>query len=497
VYRRGRAARRELSRASGGNEESCKNMSREAIGPAAGGAATQPPAARAARKPPRSRFVGAVLMYRKAVGRRGLAFVPHLAYEFFLRSPAGQRVCMRLSRGTQAAEYTRALPPGASAQNIVVRISIPKLPPFPLYDFTEHPPDMDGNGSAIVIATTRGGFAISQDLGRIWRPVRPKGYARHEFLHVKSLGRGEYLAQAVIPEWKHGARQVDTLVLDAAGEVRAANRIAGSPWHGCRAVDISGETLMFAEYPYEPQERAQQPCRVFRSRDRGRSWQIAFERPPNAIRHFHFLQARRGHAGEWWLSSGDEADESRLWVSRDDGDSWTDISSTFGSHVAVDGIRYPRSLFRLTDLVWLGEEAIWGTDHYMPGLGGTPRGGKVVRTQTEPPLTPHLVGTTRWPIRNIIDVGEFWILLTQGPFDLGAARDERRPGVYLMPKRPAPDGRTLFHLFDVEAYSPVPTGFTYSKASRKARGGVFFNGRSGTDVFPFGHKLLKWEVILS
>src|SRR5206468_7596444 len=104
----------------------------------------KPIKAKLARKPPRSPLAAAAGMYRVAVGKRGLAHVPRLAYEFLLRSPAGQRVCMRLASGRkQMQEYTVELPPGLPAHRLTMRIEIPKLPPSPFYEFTEHPVDAE------------------------------------------------------------------------------------------------------------------------------------------------------------------------------------------------------------------------------------------------------------------------------------------------------------------------------------------------------------------
>jgi len=287
------------------------------------------------------------------------------------------------------------------------------------------------------------------------------------------------------------------LVLNAAGELLAANRLIGSPWHGCRAIDVSGGTLMFAEYPYERPHRAKDACRVFRSRDRGRSWNIVFEQPPTAIRHFHFLQARPGDPREWWLTSGDLAEEVHIWISRDDGDNWTELAITPNQRMVADGVRYPRSLFCLTDLAWFGNEAVWGIDDVLRGNRGDTRGAKVLRMAGDPELTKQLVGTARFPIRNIVDVGKYWLFLTQGSLDPAANPEQRRPAVYLLTKRHRPGSPQLVHLFDVDTYSPIPTAFTYSKASRAARNGVFFTARSGTDLFPCGHRLLKWELTFS
>ena len=447
-----------------------------------------------AQRSARTAFGSAMQLFRNAVAKSGPGQIPRLASEFFLRSPAGQRLMMRLSGPARvhAREYRKSLPPGYPARHATVRISIPQLPPSPFLEFSDHPLEESGRGSKTVLATARGGFMVSEDCATSWRRIELKHHAAHEILHVRSIGRSEFLVQAILPQWKLAERYVDTLVVGAAGDVLAANRIAGSPWHGCRAVDMQGETLMFAEYPYESGGE-RRSCRVFRSRDRGRSWDIVFA--SDHVRHFHFLQARPGYPGEWWLTSGDEPRESRVWVSRDDGDSWQDVSQPQSETVRVDGVPYPRTVFRLTDLAWDGATAIWGTDHYMPSRNREPRGARVLQSPCEDTLAPSLVATVRWPIRNLVEVGDFYFLLSQGPNNLGASAAERRPGVFLMPRRAPPSGPGLVHLFDVEAYSAVPTGFTYSKASRARAYGVFFTSRSGTDVFPFGHKLLKWEVI--
>jgi hypothetical protein len=437
----------------------------------------------------------ATRLFQSAIAQTGPGRIPQLASEFFLRSPAGQQLFMRVagSKKVHSREYRAELPPGYPARHVAVRVGIPRLPPTPFLEFTDHPPDDAGGGSSTVIATAGSGFAISEDLGATWRPIRLKGYARHEILHVRALGQSEYLVQAVLPQWKKAERFVDTLVANAAGDVLAANRIAGSPWHSCRAVDLQGTTLMFAEYPFEWGD-ARQSCRVFRSRDRGRSWQIVFT--TDEVRHFHFLQARPGRPGEWWLTSGDAAHEARIWVSTDDGDSWRDVSHPEFDTVRIDDAPYPRTVFRLTDLVWNGQTAIWGTDHYLPRRNREPRGARMLKS-TGMPLEPALVATVRWPIRSIVEMDDFYVFLSQGPNDPGAPPAERRPGVFLMPKQPPPSGPAVVHLFDVEVHSAVPTGFTYSKASRAARNGVFFTSRSGTDVFPFGHKLLRWEMTFS
>ena len=440
-----------------------------------------------------SRLSRALRIYRNTVERGGIKQIPRLTAEFLARSSLGQRARMHLSGSALLAKkYRIDLPPGLSAKHVHVHIAIPALPSSPYYEFTEHPLERHGEASSIVLATTKGGFAISPDLGESWQPAHPRGYTKHEIVHAKYLGGTEYLLQAILPAWKRREALVDTIVVNAAGAVLAENRIAGSPWHGCRGVDMRGDTLMFAEYPYEtpgetPGQRRSR--RVFRSRDSGRSWQVVFEVPGATVRHFHFLQARPGRMGEWWLASGDYPEESHVWVSRDDGDTWQDESSPLAETVNIDGIPYTRSVFRLTDMAWFGDQVLWGTDQVLPRNKKSPRGARVFQSPANETLAPALVGTAQWEIRNVVDVGDFFVLLSQGPGKFSDDPGERRPNVFLVPK----DSPRLIHLLDVDVYSSVPTGFTYSKASRAAKDGVFFTSRSGTDVFPFGHKVLKWE----
>jgi hypothetical protein len=253
---------------------------------------------------------------------------------------------------------------------------------------------------------------------------------------------------------------------------------------------------MYAEYPFDSDDPSAQErfaSRVFRSRDRGRSWEIV--RSEGAIRHFHLLQARPGVPGEWWLTSGDEPQECHIWVSRDDGESWNSLTDGFGDSIAIGNVRFPRTLFRLTDLAWQGDDVIWGTDDCLRAAGKTRRGARVLRSSCAPALAPVIAGQTPWEIRSLIDLGNSFVFLTQGKARPESAHDEG-PGVFLMLKeRNAP--MELVHLFDVDVYSALRTGFTYSRASRAAKDGTFFTFRANTDAFAFGHKILKWEVTFS
>ncbi|MBV9570495.1 MAG: hypothetical protein JO056_04555 [Alphaproteobacteria bacterium] len=443
-------------------------------------------------------------LIRESAKRSGPFNLQAIGKDLLHGTSVGQDILFRLSRGAseQTREYTVQLPAGYPATAIRIRLTTPRLPPRPLLGFSDHVLDECGRPTDTVLAVTTGGFAVSHDLGHTWKIVRlrDRQLQQHQILHVKAIGNGELLAQAAAERWRPGLpHEIENLVLDLQGHVLATTRVTGSHWHGCRSVDRSGRTLMYAEYPFEDPagthaDRA--PSRAMRSRDRGRTWETVFLQQGTEIRHFHFLQARPGIPGEWWLTSGDSPMESRIWVSKDDGDHWEDLTSRFGDPVMIDGLNYPRTLFRLTDLVWEGDQVMWGTDDYLARNNFPFPGARIFRSPSGH-LSPKVAGKAKWQVRNIVDVEPFYIILTQGGLLTDVTPEERRPGVYLIPKTPIPGTPDMVHLFDVDGYSQTRTGFTYSRASRAAKDGIFFTYRAGTDVFPFGHKCLRWEVTFS
>jgi hypothetical protein len=397
-------------------------------------------------------------------------------------------------RGNRSREYSIALPAGYGHKRVVVRISVPAIPEHPHFAFAEHVMDRAGKPTRTVIATALGGFAISRDLAESWRFIPVSGREDHAFIHVYSLGNSEYLAQ-VKPAHLRSNRMtpVDLLIVDERGQVLSETLAQGPRWHSCRAVHMADGTLMYAEYPRNKENKVS-PSRVFRSRDRGRSWQVVFEQSPEQVRHFHFLQPRPGSVGEWWLTSGDAAHQSRIWVTQDDGDTWQDI--TANSSLTLEGATYPRSIFRLTDLVWNESQVIWGTDDVLAVLG-TEAGARVFRSQVGSPLVPRLAGRTKSPIRSMVEFGDFLIVLTQAFSQPPSTAGGNKPGVFLMPKDAATTAPGLTHLFDVENFDPRPgagKGFTYSMASRVALDGTFFTYRAPHQALPLPGHILKWAV---
>jgi len=124
-------------------------------------------------------------------------------------------------------------------------------------------------------------------------------------------------------------------------------------WLGNIGIDQSEQTniIMIAEYITEP---INDSTKVIRSIDGGKTWDVVLEKrglgyDPREIRHFHTCQVDP-YTDNWYVSSGDLPEESKLWVSYDNGDNWVDITDP--KPVVPIGFdpAYSGSLFRFTGM---------------------------------------------------------------------------------------------------------------------------------------------------
>lgn len=426
-------------------------------------------------------------------------FRPRASAEAGASGLGGSRRATGLTR-----EYAIDLPPEFGVTRAVVRLSVPQLPGGRIYSFSEHVRAADGSATDRAIACATGGFAISEDLGRSWRPVKLKGFGRFPLVHSRMLRDGEILLQAIDPDDPGIAPRQNTclLIADMEGNVLHRAKMPGALWHGPRSVDLRDGTLIYAEYTPNgvrnaPDSPPHWPSRVWRSRDFGRSWDIVREEPN--IRHFHFLQANPLRTKEWWLTSGDAGAESRIWKSADDGDTWIDQTDKFGPTVTIGDFHFSRRIFRLTDLAWTEDGIIWGSDDPLRNpirkSNGQPvrdmSGARMFRGDPASGAPPAILGICGPEVRNIVEVGDFHIVTTQSSHHFA---NKDAPRVFLMSKRAGEGSGGFHHLFDVERHAGGRTGFTYSRASRAAKDGVFFSFRPPTDVFRAQNRILKWQI---
>jgi SAM-dependent methyltransferase len=404
---------------------------------------------------------------------------------------------------TEAFEqvFTADVDPAFGFRRVTARLSVPSVPrEARSASFAEH-----RVGTAEVLAVMKGAVLVSPDLGRNWDVIRLGAVPELDFEHGFTTPAGDHLLQA-----KSAADARDRAPGAAGAEVLRFGRDwrlsarSGAPdwhqWHGSRAIDAAGGTIMWAEYPDNKakylagQEHLAVAPRVFRSRDGGTTWQEVFRQTGLAIRHFHTLVADPCVPGQWWLSSGDRPAESRVWLSRDDGDNWVDISDpapAVALHPDFQGSA--QAVFRFTD-IWLGEEeAIWGADDWLGDYRrvgeaeapGRPRiGARMFRARRGMKLAPRDAGWIGNPVRTITDLGPALLVTTEGK-----RASLPKPQVYLMGKA---EGAPLQEIFTIDVHREGGSGFTYSRASRSAQDGVFFSFRGGRDLSLLPTRLLRW-----
>ncbi|MBX7248810.1 MAG: hypothetical protein K1X35_07100 [Caulobacteraceae bacterium] len=384
----------------------------------------------------------------------------------------------------------------------VLKLSSPRIGPSGKIGFCHHPLNADGSPSRTVVAVADTSAYESHDLGETWKAYPLEGAEPVEHAFVTSTGHklvatfaaaspGDAHTRVVIrrysPDWKPAGEPLETV----------------SAWHGSCAIGEKDGVILFAEYPvnrgkYGNAEKLPltdqlvSDPRVFRSRDDGKTWDVCFQVSAEQVRHLHTVAPDPTRPRRWWLTSGDRAAEVFVWVSDDDGDTWRDITATETVGPLHRNCN-PRAVQRLTDQVFHDGWVIWGADDWLGNVGDWdngdhPRvGSRIFKARADGPWIPEEIGFCGPPIRSIVDVGPAWLFISEAK----AKAVTYRPESWLVFK----DELNRVHRFvQFDNWAEASTGFTYSRASRKALDGVFFSFRGVRDVFARGPRLLRWEI---
>lgn len=422
------------------------------------------------------------------------------------------------SRGASGGVRTCSIPvdPDLGCKRVVVELSVPTLPGTGApVRFAEHV-QQDGRPTDTVIALSRGAAVVSEDLGENWERVPVPELGDVTFRNAFTTASGTHLLQGDTspdgePATRHGYAPV--ALLDSNWQLVDCADPGFSIWHGSRSIDEAGGTIIYAEYPTNaarpilpsgepgPAPSGLAPLRdscLLRSTDGGRSWRTVLRHGWQTIRHFHTVAADPWRGGRWWASSGDGPHQCRVWESLDDGVSWDQLPV----ELPVDELhpsleQTAQSILRHTDVVVRETDLIWGSDDLLgeAHLGDAAveverrAGARLFTSPKERPWKPRSIGYVGDAVRSLVDVGPGYLVLTQAKGALGF-----RPRVFLLWKQ-EPFGLTpLFTVDNFRGSSPA-TGFTYSRASREAKDGVFFTHRSAADVFDGGAGMLRWRVL--
>jgi hypothetical protein len=309
-------------------------------------------------------------------------------------------------------------------------------------DFYDHRVDKDTN--LLLVRNARDGYLYySTDMARSWVKVPDSARIRWR--------KGFVTEQKNLLLWD-GQK---IYLLDLNGKNLAIRDDAPWMWHGSEGIGQRGSTILYAEYSV----REAKMHRVWRSEDAGRTWKVVFRQFTDMsdtpqIKHFHLVQPDPYHPGHWYLSSGDMPPHCRVWLSKDDGKTWTEVTDP-----------HPRgtdsqSVHRFTMLLFRKDYLYWATDD-------TPLHGRAVvaRARRGEPVKVQVIGMLGdESIRNTVvtDCGLVCISEAKNPKSAGAnvylfTADRQAIPVGIIPR---PDPKYM-------------TGFTVSLGSKVAVNGEF------------------------
>lgn len=370
-----------------------------------------------------------------------------------------------------------------------------------------------------VILTGRSMIVESRDNGDTWDVIRLSSVEKRRLYNCFTMDNGHHIVQALpekddtYPSTHTDVKKATLFLFDEHWNLLSTDDQPTAQWHGRASIDQSGNTIMFAEYHYNPYKYIDpykddekmwmplmEPNRVFRSRDGGKTWNVVFEAPRGFVRHLHTLQADPFLKGAWWLSSGDRSEESRVWRSDDDGDTWVDVTDT---HPDIDLPKMyttrKQAAFRYTDIIITKDQLIWGADDLLgDALESGPEfpqnlraGSRIYSTPKSNPLKITELAYIGHPVRSIVDVGPAYIVITES----------NRQYYPLTPQVVAlfKDNMTQpIEIARIDNFQNKKTAFSSSKASKSAVKGRFFSYRYPTDVFKDVRPcVLQWDIAFS
>ena len=415
---------------------------------------------------------------------------------------SGRRPTQATALGSSVRSKEYSIPirqPGFPFGHVTATLSIPVVDDNPksIVRFSEHVGEQ-GTGGATerVIACSVGGYYVSDDLGVNWRWIPVKGFEKVRFVNSVSLPDGTVCLQSkgLSPKLPRDEQPHAGLIVTLAsdGTIRTATAPSVNQWHGSSSVDFRDGVLLFCDYALNAPRGSSTdderfPSAVWRSVDFGGSWKKVLECSGEEIRHFHTVRADPFASGTWYLTSGDLPSEINIFVSHDHGQSWRRQFEPSGDA--------SMARFRMTDMAFTAEGMIWGSDdilgsptkmnHDLPLAGRS--GARMFFAPRNDIGRPIDIGYLGQAVRSIVDLGVCWLVITQGSI----YQTFTRPAVFLLTKQKP---YAVQHLFDVDNYSDLVTGFTYSCASRAAKDGTFFTVRGAKDVFDAPFNILKWRV---
>jgi len=229
-----------------------------------------------------------------------------------------------------------------------------------------------------------------------------------------TLSNGSYLLST---QDKNG---IHTLVL--VGEdlkILKEQKVGLTSWHSQSSIAEANGVIIYGEYNV-----AKHPTKVslYRSKDMGYSWEEVFVlNAPDEMRHWHTLQYDE-YNNSWLATSGDTPQQSRWFISKDDGKNWNEITDK----KFIEKINREKSLsaHRTTYVNIEKDKYLWATDDLMGNVrdffilenGERKTASKLYMSKKTKPLKVQKLTPLGIHIRSMIDIGSGYILFSEGKY---------------------------------------------------------------------------------
>ena len=247
-------------------------------------------------------------------------------------------------------------------------------------------------------------------------------------------------------------------------------------WLGSWSIAEYNHVIIYGEYTCNVVDSLY----VWRSDDDGDHWKRGFSQSSrgakgNNIRHFHTAQPDPYFPGTWYLSSGDEQEECKIWKSEDDGISWINVTDPDPEGTDINKVH------RYTAISFDENYLYWGTDDKMDGSS------KFVRAERTEPLTVQVINTLGNLERCLIPTPDGLVFISE--------RDAIVNGKLLdFTIHISPDEFNIEELYRISDNDSAKTAFSYSHSSIASDGDIFFSHFDGTLIFPGHLGMLLWKL---
>ena len=325
-------------------------------------------------------------------------------------------------------------------------------------------------------------FTISYDSGKTNKyEVKIKGLKIYQ---VYPLSNGYYLVCGVTHEYK-----AYVYVFDKDLKEIAKHQQGLMGWHAQDSIDEYNGTLMYVEYQnFEKGAPLPSELTVYRSYDYGVTWEKVFVKShPDEVRHGHTLQVD-SYTGEWLVTFGDTPTQSRWFISKDNGDSWSEITDK--TYKMKEFPNRSQCAHRTTSIKIDEDNYYWSTDDFMGNTkdyftefnGKRKTSAKIYKASKKQPLVLEEMSNIGIHGRCMIDIGKGYIILTEAKY---ASFNMQ---VYYVAKA---NLSKVYFLFDVYGYKRHSG--PASMCSEVMEESYFYTAIARTMFLNSNYQTLKWN----